>query len=79
MMGAEEQAVRDTAAALHGAIKAAEAAGYRVQWPGSVGGLSAIAISETANVAPPPAPIDPLSPSEPPPPTTTLRQRPPAR
>jgi len=47
-----ETAVRDTAAALHAAIKSAVDAGYRIGWPSSPDGLLSIAVSETAKVKP---------------------------
>lgn len=55
-----EQRVRDLAAELHKAIKAAEAAGYRILWPHHVDRLPSIAISETAAAAKPaePAPAN---------------------
>jgi hypothetical protein len=45
-----ENAVRDAAAKLHEAVKAATDAGYRVEWPTNAAGLPAIAVSETAKV-----------------------------
>jgi hypothetical protein len=45
-----EQAVRDAANALQGAITDARKAGYAVAWPGRPEDLGAIAISETAKV-----------------------------
>jgi hypothetical protein len=51
IMNPLEQAVRDAAAALHEAIVAARAGGYRVDYPSLAEGLSGIAVSETAKVA----------------------------
>lgn len=45
-----ESVVRKAANDLHDAIVAAQDAGYRVEFPGSVAGLKSIAISETAAV-----------------------------
>ncbi len=53
-MTTKDHAVRAAAQKLQTAIAEAEAAGYRVTWPGNALGLGAIAVSETAAVAPPP-------------------------
>lgn len=47
----KDVAVREAAQALRAAIGEAEAAGYRVAWPSTAGGLGSIAVSETARVA----------------------------
>ncbi len=46
-----ENAVRVAAAALHDAIVAAQAAGYRIQYPTALDQLKAIPISETSKVS----------------------------
>lgn len=50
-MRSKEQAVRDTAMALHTAILAARETGLSVQWPHRAEDLPAIAISETKKAA----------------------------
>lgn len=49
-MTSSENAVRDAAVQLHDAIVAAQADGYRVDWPATPAGLQSIAVSETAKV-----------------------------
>lgn len=53
-----ESKIRGLANNLHDAIRAAEGAGFRVTYPGSVHDLPAIAISETGRVNPVPGPGD---------------------
>lgn len=47
MSATKEAAVRTAATNLHDAIFAARKAGYRVDWPGTVEGLTSIQVSET--------------------------------
>jgi hypothetical protein len=51
-MSSSETAVREAAIKLHEAIVAAQAEGYRIDWPVNALGLPAIAISETGKMKP---------------------------